>query len=126
VKLPTEYLQLLRTVNGGPTRGFAYPAKGTSWHPDFVSLEALNGIGTDTDNFGSYDILCTEYMTAEWDLPENLVLLTGEGHWWIALDYRNGPEPSVVWIDGESDEDIQLAPSFKEFLTGLGPKSAFV
>ena len=46
----------------------------------------------------------------------------GDGHWWIALDYRHsgadGP-PTVVWIDVDRDEDVPLSPSFEDFVAGL-------
>ena len=38
-------------------------------------------------------------MTTEWGLPQDVVLLDGDGHTWIALDYRTDPhavEPAVV------------------------------
>ncbi len=31
----------------------------------------------------------THYMTKECGLPEKQVFLTGDGHWWIKLDYRD-------------------------------------
>ena len=61
-------------------------------------------------------------------MPDGLVLLTGDGHWWIALDYReSGPQgpPSVAWYDNEVGEDIQLAPNFETFVTGLRSEDAF-
>ena len=63
-------------------------------------------------------------MIKEWGLPENLVLLCGDGHWWIALDYRKGEVPSVTWFDTEIDQDIHLADSFSQFLNGLIPEDA--
>jgi hypothetical protein len=61
-------------------------------------------------------------LLREWGMPEGFVLLTGDGHWWIALDYRrSGPDgpPSVVWYDNEMDEDVQLAADFETFVHGL-------
>ena len=31
-------------------------------------------------------------------MPENIVLLSGDGHTWIALDYRNVAEKSSSYI----------------------------
>jgi hypothetical protein len=55
------------------------------------------------------------------------VLLCGDGHWWIALDYRNAPggEPSVVWYDNELRQDLRLAPTFRVFVEGLRPQTDF-
>lgn len=64
-------------------------------------------------------------MTREWGLPPKQVLLTGDGHWWISLDYRRGEVPSVAWLAIDHDEDVQVAPSFAAFLDGLLPSSTF-
>jgi hypothetical protein len=53
------------------------------------------------------------------------VLLSGDGHYWITLDYRNGPHPSIAWIDVECGEDVQIAESFPAFLLGLVPTSPY-
>jgi hypothetical protein len=61
-------------------------------------------------------------LVQEWGLPWPLVLLTGDGHWWIALDDRGcGPdgEPSATWFDTELDQDLHLAADFRTFVEGL-------
>ena len=126
VKLPSELLALLRIQNGGYTHGFAFPTtQPTSWAKDHVSLRDLFGIVIDPKLTTAQNILDTEYMTNEWGLPRHQVLLTGEGHWWITLDYRDKLVPSVAWIDVDSDQDIQIAPTFAAFLDGLVPQSQF-
>jgi hypothetical protein len=58
-------------------------------------------------------------MTSEWDLPSDLVLLCGDGHIWIALDYRGGtPEPQVVFLDVDS-HSTPLAATFDVFVSKL-------
>ena len=55
-------------------------------------------------------------------MPKGIVLLCGDGHTWVALDYRAcGPtgEPPVTWFDNEMEEEILLAPNFQTFLDGL-------
>ena len=67
-------------------------------------------------------------MTQEWGLPSGLVLLNGDGHRWIALDYReSGPNapPTVVWVNVDRDEDIQLAENFAAFREQLKPTKSF-
>jgi hypothetical protein len=126
VKLPPAYLALLRIQNGGYTQGFGYPmAQPTTWSDDHVPLNALAGIVVDPSHQTAQNLLDTAYMTDEWGLPPRQVLLSGDGHWWITLDYRNGDEPTVAWIDVECGEDVQVAPSFTEFLAGLRPESEF-
>jgi hypothetical protein len=126
VKLPEEYLALLWIQNGGYTQRFGFPMpRPTTWAEDHVPLHELFGIVTDSELRTAQNILQTAYMTREWDLPPRQVLLTGEGHWWISLDYRASDSPSVVWLAIDTNEDIQVAPSFADFLNGLLPASAF-
>ena len=119
VRLPTEYIDLLRIQNGGYTRGFDFPMSApTSWAPDCIPLFELSGIGSADDPSG-HNIYNRDYMTREWGLPDNQILLAGDGHWWITLDYRRGPVPSVSWIDVEVHQDVIAARTFAEFIAGL-------
>lgn len=119
VTLPAEYVALLRVRNGGVVaREYsAFPTRlPTSWAPDHVPFEHCAGIGADFPS-----IALSPYLNSEWGQPEELVLLHGDGHYWIALDYRSGraAEPSVVWFDNDVGEDLMLADSFGAFLQGL-------
>jgi hypothetical protein len=126
VRLPPRLVELLRIQNGGYTQGFVHPLPcRTTWAEDHVPLDALAGIVTDPSIETAHNLLQTEYMTKEWGLPPRQVLLAGDGHFWITLDYRHGDIPSVAWIDTECDEDIQVADSFDTFLRGLVPSSTY-
>lgn len=132
VTLPSAYVDLMRSCNGGYTRDAALAtSQPVSWAADHVSVDSINGIPAigERGPFGTgLGILKSGYMTAEWGLPEGLVLLTGDGHWWIALDYRaSGPAgpPTIVWIDVEMGEDVPLADGFDTFLANLVPESDF-
>jgi len=121
VRLPSAYLELLGVQNGGSVSGEfdAYPTTvPTTWAEDHVPFESLMGIG-EPGRWTS--ILDSPYFNAEWGMPEELVHLSGDGHCWVALDYRTGGEPSVVWFDNELGEDLQLAPDFLTFVEGLRP-----
>jgi SMI1-KNR4 cell-wall len=124
VKLPQSYIKLLHIMNGGYTKGFAFPMSNISWS-NHILLDTLNGIVIDKNIETPLSILDTEYMTKEWGLPENQVLLCGDGHTWITLDYRQHSNPSVRWIDVESNEDVFVAESFDEFLKGLVSSEIF-
>lgn len=127
VRLPGEYVELLEIQNGGyVSHEFdAFPtATPTSWADDHVLFHTLAGIGP-TEAWPS--VTMSVAAAPEWGLPEGLVLLSGDGHYWIALDYRRGPtsEPSVTWLDTEVDQDITLARDFRTFLEGLVPMDRF-
>ncbi len=121
----TARLPTWTTRSGLPT------AQQTGWADDHVPADVIFGIPAvgNRGRFGTgLGILQTSYMTTEWGLPDGLVLLNGDGHWWIALDYRNsGPTgpPAVVWLDVERGEDFQVADSFATFLDELVPASKF-
>ncbi|NJC28527.1 SMI1/KNR4 family protein [Neolewinella antarctica] len=119
VKLPPIYLDLIRIQNGGYTNGFIFPMKiMTSWANDHVPLHEMFGIVNPNSTSG-HNIMKSHYLTSEWGLPPNQVIINGDGHWWITLDYRKSKEPSIAWIDIECDEDIQIATSFKGFYHDL-------
>ena len=126
VQLPATYLAFLRIQNGGYTANTFQAHRApepTSWAPDHVPFDSMFGIGENNEG-----ILQTPDLLREWEMPDGLILLTGDGHRWIALDYRaTGPAgpPSVVWYDNEVGEDIQLAPDFKIFVEGLRSEAEF-
>jgi len=120
VKLPDTFLDLLKLQNGGYTKGFAFPMKTkTTWAKSHVPLSALFGIVLDIESDSAHNIMQSSYMTKEWGLPEKQVLLIGHGPCWITLDYRQGVNPTIRWIDVECGEDIHVANSFDDFYNGL-------
>ncbi len=52
-------------------------------------------------------------------LPENQVVLSGDGHWFITLDYRKSEKPTIRWIDIECHQDIHICHGFELFIDGL-------
>lgn len=115
VKLPYSYINILKQQNGGYIKFNAHPsAVPTSWADDHVNVDHIKGIGEENG------ILESSYLIEEWGLPQNIVLFSGDGHSWVAFDYRKTKEePPVIYIDVESEQIIELAPNFNTFLTGL-------
>ncbi|MFJ9060307.1 SMI1/KNR4 family protein [Streptomyces sp. NPDC102409] len=122
VRLPASLLELLRVRNGGPVAEVwnAFPTDvPTSWSENHVPLEDMMGIGR---HDGRLSLLDSVYLVEEWGLPSPLVLLSGDGHCWIALDYRTcgeQGEPSVTWFDVETDTELPLATDFQTFVERL-------
>ncbi|NUK73497.1 SMI1/KNR4 family protein [Streptomyces lunaelactis] len=120
--LPFSLLDLLRVQNGGEVSSDwnAFPtAQPTSWSADHVPFSELMGIG---HRELTASLLATPYLVEEWDLPSPIVLISGDGHYWIALDYREcgrRGEPSVIWLDADLDSELQLAVDFRSFIEGL-------
>ncbi|MEV4429425.1 SMI1/KNR4 family protein [Streptomyces sp. R-07] len=127
VRLPSSFLELLRGQNGGlvADRWDAFPTDvPTSWSEDHVPLDMVMGIGRHDDQ----SLLDSPYLVKEWGLPSPLVLLSGDGHCWIALDYRvcgRQGEPSVAWFDADGKSELTLAADFRAFVEGLTSAASF-
>ena len=117
IELPTLYKDLLIKQNGGYIKRTILPIDfSTSSVEDYIEVDSILGIGKE----GIQD---TQFLIKEWQLPSNLVLLNGDGHTWVAMDYRGKTkDPSVVYIDVEEEVEVQLASSFSEFIEGLQEK----
>lgn len=126
VSLPSSLVELLQTQNGGGVAAAwdAFPTfDAPSWSEDHVPFDVLMGIG------GHMSLLDTPYLVQEWGLPSPVVLLSGDGHCWIALDYRQcgrQGDPSATWFDTELETEAALAPDFRSFVEGLTAGSDFV
>ncbi|MEC1546396.1 SMI1/KNR4 family protein [Bacillus halotolerans] len=113
--LPEQYKKLIIQQNGGLINFNAFPTdQETSWAEDHIEVDHLRGIGRDLG------ILESEYLIKEWGLPQRLLLIQGDGHNWVALDYRlTNENPPVHYFDLELNNDIKIAVSFDEFLSKL-------
>lgn len=125
VTLPETLVRLLRLRNGGVVfeAWDAFPTGAD----DHVLFDVLLGAGP-PDVPDSATLGDTPYLVAEWGLPSPVLLLSGDGHTWVALDYRVcGPagEPSVVWLDADRGSERALAPDFRTFVEGLRPSAEF-
>lgn len=128
VRLPSSLLEILRLQNGGLVASDwdAFPTGvPTSWSESHVPFDGMMGIGRREDQLSLLD---TPHLVEEWALPSPLVLLSGDGHCWIALDYRlcgRQGEPSVMWFDTDWNTELPLAADFKTFIEGLTSAATF-
>lgn len=115
VILPDKYKKLILEQNGGYTVHNAFPTNhSNSWAEDHIQFNHLLGISEDEG------IMDSAYLIKEWELPEGLVLISGDGHTWVAMDYRKTKKnPPIHYFDVEMEEDFKLADSFDEFIEGL-------
>lgn len=114
VKLPDSYLKLLKEQNGGSLYLNAFPV---SFEDEVhLAVDYLLGIGENKRE----GIQQSGYFIKEWGLPKRIVLLSGDGHTWIALDYREVNEnPPIIYIDVEQEIEKQLSLSFDVFVSKL-------
>ncbi|WP_052343764.1 SMI1/KNR4 family protein [Bacillus massiliigorillae] len=129
VKLPKEYIKLLKESNGGTlhfTKVCINPY-GKCEIPYLLGID-LENINED-DNEGIFSFV---EDIKEYSLPENIVLLAWETypHFCFALDYTNCKEnPAVVYFyenylgDNGPYSKTLVALTFKEFLSLLYQQS---
>ncbi len=120
VRLPGSYIALLRQRNGGKLRlnTFRIPVQ-----KEMYTFDRIAGL----DRSHADSITHLAVLAREWEVPEGLVPLDGDGHWWLCLDYRRcGPdgEPAVTHYETESrrgkdHDEFRVADSFAELLAGL-------
>ena len=107
-KLPEKFITLLKDQNGGYTNSL--------FINDEIIIDEIFGIYFYEEN---PSILDTDYLTKEWSLPQKQVLISGDGHTWISLDYSSKLNPSVRFINIEDNKNIILSSSFNDFLCKL-------
>ena len=114
VKLPDSYIKLMLEQNGGVPIHQSFPCEiSNSWADDHVPVHGIYGIGEE-------GILQSQYLIEEWVLPNAVVLFSGDGHSWLAMDYRQTKnDPPIIWIDKEQDIIIDIANDFSSFIEGL-------
>jgi hypothetical protein len=115
VKLPTAYVELMKKQNGGELKQKKFAHEQLT--DGFIVIDYLNGIGTRSGE----GILLDSYTKREWGLSSKFVYVYGDSHTWIALDYGrySGDNPSVVYIDNDTNEIIPLAKDFTDFISRL-------
>jgi len=115
VLLPILYVEMILEQNGGEIIYNACPSSvPTIWGEDFVKVDSIMGIEEDGG------ILVSDQYINEWGMPKNLILLNGDGHTWIALDYKKNKEiPPVIFMNNEGEQIIELALNFESFIEKL-------
>jgi hypothetical protein len=112
-KLPESYLNFLEIQNGGYINYNKFPKLEHKINIDFIS--GIKGSKLDT-------LEQSDYYIKEWNLPKQILLFSGEGHWWICFDYRNineNNEPKISYLDSEYGADQVIAESFQDFIERL-------
>jgi len=127
VDLPDAYVGLMRERNGGYLEEQLIHYQGDI-PPDmdyyvgerYIPIGMIAGINPKPEASGS--VTQTPLMIREWRLPEGLVLLDGDGHTWIALDYRQAKtNPPVVFLVSEIGQHITIAGNFADLLDKMVP-----
>nr|WP_255410886.1 SMI1/KNR4 family protein [Listeria sp. SHR_NRA_18] len=113
VSLPASYVNVLMERNGGYLKKDAVPVNFVNdWADDHILFDHLYGISQDEG------IMETEYLRAEWGIEkDNIIIIGGDGHAFIALDYEGTTtNPKVIYISTETEKVDLICDSFDELL----------
>ena len=56
----------------------------------------------------------------EWQINrKNIILLSGDGHEWVALDYNGAVIPKIILIQTDEEKIIELYDSFEGMVENL-------
>ncbi|SDX96839.1 SMI1/KNR4 family protein [Thermoactinomyces sp. DSM 45892] len=131
-KLPSAYIELIKTKNGGTPINSCFPTTSpTSWADDHIAIESIRGIGGE-HGVDSEDVRDSD---EDWGYPTNIGFVICDcpsaGHDAVMLDYSQcgkSGEPRVIHVDVEvSDKPVVtlLSNNFKSFLQGLTNSSEY-
>ncbi|ROR98006.1 SUKH superfamily protein [Sinobacterium caligoides] len=118
LKIPAQYLNYAGTHSNHVFKlPKTAPGDSKNYFGDgFYEIGSFHGL----DPNEGQSIFDSEWLSQEWELPEKLVLIEGDGHEWLALDYRrSSEEPKVIIIESEGCTYKVLASNFNAFIESL-------
>nr|WP_315485423.1 SMI1/KNR4 family protein [uncultured Undibacterium sp.] len=121
VRLPPEYIQYAGTKSSSVVKLPLCDNESTQFYfgEGFYTLGKLADI--EPDPYGS-SIFDSASLAEEWGLPKKLMLIEGDGHTWLALDYRESTtDPKVIVIESDEGKHLLVANNFKEFVQSILP-----
>jgi len=125
-KLPSSYIELMQTQNGGIPVNCSFPVpEPTPWADEHVSIAGIFGIGREK-TYSLCGSLGSRFMMDEWGYPDIGVYFAdcpSAGHNMICFDYRKHGrqgEPEIVHVAKERYYEVTfLANDFETFIKGL-------
>jgi len=81
---------------------------------------------TDVPLIDTDDMKDNQDYCEEWELPDKILMIGGDGHTNFALDFRDGKvtdndDAPVVFIETDTMKEVKVADSFGQFLCMLQP-----
>ena len=120
VKLPKEYINYAGTNDSWVVKLPPYNSDTTQYYFGEGFYEIGKFMSLEPDEGSS--IFDNAMRIQSWDLPRRIVLIEGDGHTWLALDYRKSKdEPKVIVIESSASNSLEVANSFTEFVQLLLP-----
>lgn len=133
-KLPDDYAEFVKNTGGGIV-SLKNCVLEDVYLPSGVELDSkldqIFGNGTTTSDSGNDLVDYAGFLTAEWEIPREVLLIgnTESGmHECFVINYdlAKFPQHSVLYLDNESDDGFVLvAESFRDFLSKLRPSPGY-
>lgn len=118
IKLPNEYIKYAGTNDSWVVKLPPCNSESTQYYFGEGFYEIGEFSGLDPEKYRS--IFDSSALIDEWELPKKLVLIDGDGHTWLALDYReSNKDPKVIVIESDEGNSLVVANNFKEFVSLL-------
>lgn len=129
VRLPKSYIDLMSKWNGGYLN-VEYVSVLPKIIPDslecyledgFWTVSSISGVSGDVNNENG--LVYTAKTAHEWGVHERIIAFSGDGHTWLAFDYRNEelPEPTIIFIESDDGCFLEIADNFDTYLKNLLP-----
>ncbi|MGX7594454.1 SMI1/KNR4 family protein [Planococcus plakortidis] len=119
MELPASYKEILLEQNGGIIQYNSVKKESHLETNAYIEINHIYGCGQG-------GILDSDYLIDEWGLPKNILIFSGDGNSFFALDYRkDSVNPSVIYLEPETEEIIEVAHTFDEFLNNLSKEEVF-
>lgn len=112
VVLPEDYVALMKVHNGGSLAynmlRYGDGPDDEEYFPNIYGIDAEEGI------------IESPYLVEQWEIEKGLVLFSGEGHYWLAFDYREPTtDPAIIYIDQEYEYCLKVADNFTALVAKL-------
>ncbi|WP_170164133.1 SMI1/KNR4 family protein [Gallaecimonas pentaromativorans] len=130
VKFPQSYISLMKDWNGGYLHEEHQILIENDVPEDLIyylgerfwTVGSVAGISADLNN--SEGIINKSKTAHEWGIPEKVIAFDGDGHTWVAFDYRDNPDkPKIIFIESDELLSFFLASDFSDFISKLIPSS---
>lgn len=119
-KLPDQYIKFAGTNDAWVVKLPPCDTNSTKYYFGEGFYEIGEFSGLNPDKYCS--IFDSAGLVKEWELPTQLVLIYGDGHTWLALDYRcSDTEPKVIVIESDEFNYLVVANNFNDFVKSLLP-----
>ena len=118
-KIPTAYKKIILEQNGGYLQYCSVIVERTGKEREFLPIDHIYGLGKE-------GVLRSSYLINEWGLPSEILIFSGDGNFFYALDYRkNTDTPTVIYLDPDTEVEIFVANTFGRFLEILSQEVVY-